>query len=176
MRQRWLAALRNPAALVRGLTPQQRREDPAALVRKLVEETRLAEADAAQAAKEEELRRRRERDAQARLNRIRDEAADAEAMRRKEERRALQARIDAAAARAANPRRGFVTSAGRAGAVVRKKTHDYDLAVGQRVQYLSESQQRWVRATVTKLNKDGSVNMRGDDNITRFNYHVMFDE
>lgn len=57
--------------------------------------------------------------------------------------------------------------------VVRRTTRDFDLAVGQRVQYLSIDQGRWVRATVTRLNSDYSVNLDGDDGIIRRNYHVF---
>ena len=57
--------------------------------------------------------------------------------------------------------------------VVRRTTPDYDLAVGQRVQYLSETYRRWVWATVIRLNSDRSVDLDGDDGITRYSYHVF---
>jgi hypothetical protein len=57
--------------------------------------------------------------------------------------------------------------------VVRRTTRDFDLAVNQRVQYLSIDQGRWVGATVTRLNNDLSVDLTGDDGIIRRNYHVF---
>ena len=57
--------------------------------------------------------------------------------------------------------------------VTRRRTLDFDLRLGQRVEYLSLSQRRWVPATVIRLNADSSVDLDGDDGILRENYHVF---
>lgn len=75
--------------------------------------------------------------------------------------------------RRATQRRVSQVCGRRSTCVVRRTTPDFDLAVGQRVQYLSIDQGRWVRATVTRLNADYSVDLDGDDGIMRRNYHVF---
>jgi hypothetical protein len=56
---------------------------------------------------------------------------------------------------------------------VRTTTPHHDLVVGQRVQYLSTRDGRWAWATVTRLNRDLSVDLKGDDGITRTSRRVI---
>lgn len=119
--------------------------------------------------REEELRQRKMA-AQARIAEADAEAAEARNQRRLDEARRPPQRLTP---QRLTPRRLTCTPQRRPNGVLRRSCRDYDIALHQRVQYLSESQGRWVSATVTRLNSDLSVDFVGEDGLIRENYFIF---